>query len=327
MLKEYDKVLVTGGLGFIGRHLVHKLISLGKEVTILDNSSSAMVPSPPPGASLLAADVRDQHEVLRALAGVDLVFHVAANANGTMSVTNPRLDFEINALGTFYLAEAATLASVRRFVYISSASVYGRPQYFPMDEEHPTRPFVPYGASKLAGELACLSLHHSRGLPVVIGRPFCAYGVGENPQLALVEVARYLRWHLNGQPIQVVGDPSRKTRDFVHIRDLVSGLLLIADRAEAGEIFNVGSGTEVSMRQLVETIASVTGQTVAINEISAITNDTYRLVADITKLRSLSYRPSTSLHEGVRELAEHLGNRPELPSGSTIFAYGQQAEH
>ena len=108
-------------------------------------------------------------------------------------------------------------AKVKRFVYISSASVYGKPQYPPMDELHPTRPFVPYGASKLMGELSALSFHHSQGLPIAIARPFCVYGPGENPKHALVEVSRYVRWHLNRQPVQVIGDVRRKTRDFVHV--------------------------------------------------------------------------------------------------------------
>ncbi|RPH54986.1 NAD-dependent epimerase/dehydratase family protein [bacterium] len=195
-----------------------------------------------------------------------------------------------------------------------------------MDEEHPRRPFVPYGASKLAGELACLSFHHSAGLPVVVGRPFCVYGPGENPKWALVEVSRFLRWHLNGVAIPIVGDIDRKTRDFVHVRDLVSGLLLLADKASPGEVFNVGSGTEVSMRQLVQVISAVTGREAVIEAIPEVTEDTYRLVGDTTKIRSLGYAPRWSLIDGAREIAELLGEHPELPSGETIFKRGQHGE-
>lgn len=326
MLNGYSKVVVTGGLGFIGRHLTHELVALGKEVTLLDNASSAMAGPTPSGVRLVTADIRDRHRIGQAVAGAELVFHVAANASGTLSVIDPRFDFETNALGTFYLAEALALAGVQRFVYVSSASVYGTPQYFPINEEHPTRPFIGYGASKLSGELVCLSFHHTHGLPAVIGRPFCVYGPGENPQEALVEVSRYLRWHLNGQPIQVIGDVDRKTRDFVHVRDLVAGLLLIAERAEAGEVFNVGSGEEISMGQLVGAIGMATNRKPEIKEIASISDDTYRLVADISKLRSLGYSPAKSLLDGVRELAEQLGDRPELPGGATIFRRGQQAE-
>lgn len=326
MLDQYGKILVTGGLGFIGSHLVKALLSLNKEVIILDNLSTGLNKAIPPGASLAQADVRDIGQVLEAAKGAELIFHVAANANGSLSVNNPRFDFEINALGTLNMLEAALRAGAKRFVYVSSASVYGKPRRFPIDEQHPTRPFVPYGASKLSGELCCLSLFEARGLPVVIARPFCVYGPGENPKLALVEVSRYLRWHLNRRSIQIIGDMERKTRDFVHISDAVQGLLLIAEKADAGEIFNLGSGRETSMRELAAVISSVTGRKAAVNKLSDILDDTYRLVADIAKISSLGYVPRMSLLEGVKQLAGELGENPELPSGVTIFKKGQRAE-
>ena len=271
--------------------------------------------------------MRDPQHILKAARGAALIFHVAANASGTVSIEDPRFDFETNALGTFNTLEAALRAGTERFVYLSSASVYGKPQRFPMDEQHPTRPFVPYGASKLTGELCCLSFLETYGLPVVIARPFCVYGPGEHPDSALGEVSRYLRWHLNQKPIQIVGDMRRKTRDFVHVSDAVQGLLSIAERADVGGIFNVGSGGEVSMAELTEVIGSVTGRRAAVNEIADVTEDTYRLVADIAKIRSLGYAPRVSLAEGVRQLAAELGAAPELPGGATIFKKGQQAEH
>ena len=176
-----------------------------------------------------------------------------------------------------------------------------------MDEKHPTRPFVPYGASKLMGELACLSFFHAKGLPVVMARPFCVYGPGENPRMALVEVSRYLRWHLSQQPIQIVGDMKKKTRDFVNVHDLIRGFLLIADKAAAGEVFNVGSGEETSMERLINIIGEVTGKTPRVHEIPEITKDTYRLVANITKLQSLGYSPRVSLADGIREIVQTLG--------------------
>ncbi len=326
MLNAFNRVLVTGGLGFIGRHLVDALLSLGKEVTVADNYSTALSKAAPLGVTSIQADIRDLQQVTRAAQGAELIFHAAANANGTLSIENPRFDFETNALGTFNVLEAALRARVKKVVYLSSASVYGRPQQVPINEEHPTDPFVPYGASKLCGEIYCRVFVQTYGLPVVIARPFCVYGPGENPKTALVEVARYLRWHLNHKPIQVVGDPERKTRDFVHVRDVVQGLLLIADRAPAGEAFNVGSGEEASMRKLIEIICSVTGREASVEEISHVTEDTYRLVGDISKLRALGYNPEMTLVEGVRQLVEELGDTPELPGGATIFRRGQRAE-
>ena len=327
MLDQYGKILVTGGCGFIGRHLVRELLSLGKHVTVLDNLATSVDRSPPDGVRLVAADIREASELAAAVNGIDLIFHVAANASGTISIDNPRFDFETNVVGTLNMLDAAIQAGTKRFVQVASASVYGVPQRFPIDERHPTEPFVPYGASKLAAERYALTYGTTYGLDVVVGRPVGVYGRGENPKLALVEVSRFLRWHLNGKPIQIVGDIERKTRDFVHVSDLVQGLITIAEKAPSGEVYNIGSGDEISMRELTETIAEVTGREAQIDAVPEITEDTYRLVADIAKIRSLGYAPRVSLVEGVRQLAAELGAAPELPGGATIFKKGQQAEH
>src|SRR5512147_1021405 len=163
MLKGYSRVMVTGGMGFIGRHLVDALRQIGKDVLILDKLSRTTSMSVQASVSFVNADICNPSQLAQAMRDVELVFHTAANSSGTVSVDDPRFDFETNAVGTFNIAEAALQAGVRRFVYVSSASVYGRPQRFPIDEEHPTKPFVPYGASKLSGEAACLSLFHSAG--------------------------------------------------------------------------------------------------------------------------------------------------------------------
>ena len=326
MLNQYTKVLVTGGLGFIGRHLVDALLSLDKRVVIMDNFSTVLNRAVPLGATLVQADVQDHKQITKAAEGADLIFHLAANASGTISVNDPQFDFETNTIGTYNTLEAACSTGAKKFIYVSSASVYGRPQQFPIDEQHPTRPFVPYGISKLAGESCCLAFFDTYGLPVIIARPFCVYGLGENPKLALVEISRYLRWHLNQRPIQIVGDMDLKTRDFVHVSDVVAGLLLITDKADEGEIFNLGSGEEVSMRELADVIASVTDRATIINEISDVTEDTYRLVADISKIKSLGYVPRVPLVEGIKQLAKELGENPEVPGGETIFKKGQRAE-
>jgi UDP-glucose 4-epimerase len=326
MLDHYKNVVVTGGLGFIGRHLVQTLLSGEKQVTVVDNGATASEMALPAGATLVKADVRHPEQVKTALVNADLVFHLAGNSSGTLSVLDPRFDFETNAVGTFNVLEAISSGRARRMVYVSSASVYGVPQRFPMNEDHQTRPFMPYGASKLAGELASLAQFHASDLPVVVARPFCVYGPGENPDIALVEVSRYLRWHLNNRPIEIVGDSDRKTRDFVHVSDVVSALVLIADRAPTGEVYNIGSGVEVSMRDLVSVIAKTTQRPASIIEILRISQDTYRLVADISKLRALGFVPQMSLVDGVRALATEL-QAAGLPGTPTIFHAGQQAGH
>ena len=327
VLSSSRVVMVTGGMGFIGRYLVNALLDLGKEVVVLDNLSTAVETEVPDGVRLVRADIRDTEQIRHAMDGVEVVFHTAANANGSLSVREPRFDFTNNTCGSFNVLEASIQAGAKRLVYMSSASVYGRPQRFPMDELHPTRPFVPYGASKLAGEALLLAVGYAQGLSVVVGRPFCVWGPGEHPDLALVEVSRYMRWHLRRERIQIVGDPERKTRDFVHVSDLVQGLLLLAERGVPGESYNIGSGSEISMRQLVDAIGEVTGRPVEVEALTEITEDTYRLVGSIDKLQALGYEPKMSLAEGLKQLADSLGEDPKPPGGVTIFKVGQQAEH
>ncbi|PON18590.1 epimerase [Candidatus Entotheonella serta] len=323
MLDQYRHILVTGGLGFVGRHLVRALSQLEKQVRVLDLNVAMAEPDVPTGVDLVKGDVRVAEEVRAACEGIDLIFHTAANANGSISVQDLRFDFETNVLGTLNILDAAKDVGIQRLVYMSSAAVYGTPQYFPMDEAHPTRPFIPYGVSKYTGELYALASHATYGLPVVAGRPFCVYGTGENPKTALVEVGRYVRWHLNEQPIQIVGDSHRKTRDFVHVSDLVATLLILADRGELGQVYNIGSGEEISMYDLAQVIGDTSGRTAEICEISEIMEDTFRLVGDIRKLSQLDYRPQMSIQDGVKELVEALGPFPELPGSETIFKPSQ----
>src|SRR6266542_957054 len=280
VLDRHDGIAVTGGLGFIGRHLVRALLDQGKRVIVLDRRCPGDSDDHP-GIEYRVVDVREPRSLPDAFAKADLVFHLAANANGTYSVEHPVEDFQANCVGTFNVLQAAVETGVRRVVYVSSASVYGTPRRFPIRESHPTDPIMPYGASKLAGERFGLAFLHSYGLDFVAARPFCVYGPGEDPATSLVEVSRYLRWHLNGRAIQVVGDARRKTRDFIHVSDAVGGLVAIAERAEPGEILNVGSGTEVSMRELAERTQRVAGGTVRVRELTDIQDDTHRLVADI----------------------------------------------
>ena len=325
MLDRHDGIAVTGGLGFIGRHLVRALLDHRKRVIVLDRRPPGDGDADP-DSEYRVADVREPRSLQGALRGADLVFHLAANANGTYSVEHPGEDFRTNCVGTFNVLQAALEAGVRRVVYVSSASVYGTPRRFPIRESHPTDPIVPYGASKLAGERFGLAFGHSYGLDFVAARPFCVYGPGEDPATSLVEVSRYLRWHLNGRAIQVVGDARRKTRDFIHVSDAVQGLVAIAERAQPGEILNVGSGTEVSMRELAEHIERAAGGTVRVRELTDIQDDSYRLVADISRLSRLGYVPRVPLEQGLAGLIEELGDRPELPMGATTFRRGQKAE-
>ncbi|MGW4210835.1 NAD-dependent epimerase/dehydratase family protein [Lentzea sp. NPDC004789] len=322
-LGRYRKVAVTGGLGFVGGHLTSVLTGMGKEVIVLDVASGQEKRTGP--TEVRCVDLRDGEATRDALHDADLVFHLAGNSSGTVSVDRPRFDFESNALTTFNVAEA--LAGRRtRLVYLSTAMVYGQPRSCPVPETHALAPFLPYGASKLSGEMLIRALTGTHGLSSVIARAFTVYGPGENPRLAGGEVSQYLRWHLNGLPIRVTGDLDRKTRDFVHVRDLVRGLVVAAGRGEQGEVYNIGSGREYSLRTLIDVIGRASGRTPVVDVRDEISEDSYRMVADTARLRALGYRPEIELPDGVRALAAQLGPNPELPEVDTIFRSDQRAE-
>lgn len=313
-LSDYQHIAVTGGLGFVGGHLVRGLLALGKQVTVLDaatDDASAQCP-------VRTVDLRDGPSTRRALADVDLVFHLAGNASGTTSVDRPRFDFESNAITTFNVAEAL-LHTDTRLVYLSTAMVYGHPRTCPVREDHQVTPFLPYGASKLAGEAVVRAFVRTHGLSAVIARAFTIYGPGEDPRRAGGEVSQYLRWHLNARPIRVVGDLDRKTRDFVHVEDMVSGLLVAAEHGSAGQVLNIGSGHEFSLRELIDSIAEATGRRPEVEVVDEISEDSYRMVADTAELRALGYRPAVELVDGIRALAAFLGPSPDLPTVDTIF--------
>jgi UDP-glucose 4-epimerase len=316
-LNSDTTAIVTGGHGFVGSHLVDALHRRGVTVTVLD------VAPPPPGRPAdvghRTVDLRDPASVRAAVAPADVVFHLAGNASGTISVDRPRFDFETNAEGTFNLCEALLDNPPQRLTYLSSAMVYGRPECTPMPEDHPLRPFLPYAASKLAGEHIAKSMFESYGLCTVIGRAFTIYGPGEDPRRAGGEVSQFVRWHLNGRPIPAIGDADRKTRDFAHVDDLVHGLMTITERGTPGEVYNLGTGSETSLRELADVVGRVTGRPADLRCDDEVLDDSYRHVADIGKLRALGYRPRVPLVEGIANLARTLGDDPELPSNPAVF--------
>lgn len=325
-LTEASTVAVTGGLGFVGHNLVDALTQLGKDVIVADHAHPNPSTAPDGRVEIRRADLRDPGQAQKALDGAEVIFHVAGNASATLSVDRPRFDFETNALVTLNVCEAVRDRPDSRLVHVSSAMVYGKPLTVPIAESHPLQPYVPYAASKVAAEATVRAFTETFGLSAVIGRPFCIYGPGEDPRRAGCEVSQYLRWHLNGRPIQAAGDIDRKTRDFVHIDDVVTGLLLLADRGEDGELYNIGSGEEVSLRELGQTISSATAAEVEILEDTSVTDDTYRLVADVSRLCTLGYQPRTSHREGVAALARRMGPNPELPEVDTIFRAEQREQ-
>jgi UDP-glucose 4-epimerase len=316
--EDKSLVLVTGGSGFFGGRLAATLLAAGHAVRIAD----IRPPDEHPGladAEFMPCDLTDEVQAMRACVGVSQVFHLAGNPSGTRSVTNPLWDFTVNAVGTTNLCQAAVSAAVRRMVYVSSGMVYGVPQSCPIDEDHPVAPFIPYSASKLSAEYSARAAAATYGLAVSIARPFTLYGPGEDPATSGGEVSQFARWHLNDLPIPITGDPDRKSRDFTHVDDAVAAVRAIMESGSPGAAYNVGTGRETTLSQLVDIIGQATGSRPRTTVDLATTDDTYRHVADVTRLRALGYQPEVSLEAGVRSLVEWLGPNPQIPTLPTVF--------
>jgi UDP-glucose 4-epimerase len=311
-------VLVTGGSGFFGGRLAASLLAAGHQVRIADirpPADSAGLDE----AEYVPCDLTDAAQATQACADVSQVYHLAGNPSGTRSVTNPLWDFTVNAVATTNLCQAAVSASVRRMVYVSSGMVYGVPQTCPISEDHPVAPFIPYSASKLSAEYSACAAAAAYGLDVSIARPFTLYGPGEDPATSGGEVSQFVRWHLNDLPIPITGDPDRKSRDFTHVDDAVAAVRAIMAHGDAGLAYNVGTGRETTLSELVDVIGRVTGRQPRATVDLSTTDDTYRHVADIARLRALGYRPSVGLEAGVRALVDSLEPNPQVPTLPTVF--------
>jgi len=298
-------VLVTGGAGFIGSHLVNRLVELGARVTVLDDLSFGCRENVNPAANLLEHDVTNYSQVEADVRGKELVFHLAATATtkeSSMGWQDPLFDYRVNALGTLHLLRAvAELADRPRIVYASSAAVYGIPERLPIDESHATRPISPYGVSKLAGEKYCYAYWHEHALDVVTVRIFNTYGPRQTRYVMFDLLAKLRR---SPELLEVLGD-GQQVRDYCYVSDTVDGLLIAAQKGVAGSTLNVASGEPVVIRELVGRMLKTTGLDGA-TEV-CYTGHTWRgdiptLLGDSANLRRLGFRPQVGLEEGLRRL-------------------------
>jgi len=305
----FGRTIVTGGVGFIGAHLVTLLSQAGAEAIVVDTREPA---SPIPGVDYLVADLRSPGQAADALLGADVVFHLAGTLDAPGSIRDPSSDFEANVVTTLNVLRAARDAGARRFVFTSSALIYGRPSSCPVSEEAPLGPVFPYAESKYACERLIASFGTAHQMSYVIGRTFVTYGPGES-LTARGEVSQYLRALASGSGPQVLGDPDAKTRDFIHVFDVVGALVSLAGRPWTG-IVNIGTGRETTLRELAGMAAAALGQPAPDLHWAPSPEDEYRLVADITRLTALGFRPSIRLEDGIAALAEGFtGSGPRRP--------------
>ena len=296
-----SKCLVTGGCGFIGGHIVDKLISLNHEVVVVDNYSAECNDNfhHNPKAEYHNVDINDYHKLLRRFQDVEYVFHLAAQARIMVCMESPKQAGQTNFMGTFNVLEASRISQVKRVVYSSTSSAYGLRNDPPLKEDMPRDCLNPYSVTKVAAEDLVKMYYTLWGLEGVIFRYFNVYGERQptRGQYAPV-IGLFQKQKAAGGPMTVVGDGEQR-RDYTHVSDVVGANISAAftDNKEAlGEVINVGPGTDHSVNQLTELIG---GQTEYIPERPGEARET---LADITKLKTLlNYQPKIKLENWIKE--------------------------
>ena len=309
-------ILITGGAGFIGSHLVDHVFAEGDwQITVVDDFNDFYDPAikranieshlANPNFKLIEADIRDFYSLQEVFheRTFDCVVHLAARAGVRPSLTEPRLYVETNVNGTMNLLELAHRNNVPQFVFGSSSSVYGENKKVPFSENDPIfHPISPYAATKAAGELLCHTYSHLHGMRIVCLRFFTVYGARQRPDLAIHKFAKLIS---EGRPIPVFGDGTTR-RDYTYIDDIIAGLRAAVDYAQSNyEIINLGESRTVELRELIALLESALGQTATIERQPLQPGDVPQTFADITKARRLlGYNPQTQIEAGIRKFVE-----------------------
>jgi UDP-glucuronate 4-epimerase len=314
-------ILVTGGAGFIGSHLVDRLLAEGERVIVLDDFNDFYDPAikrenvrdhlAHAAYTLVEGDIRDKGLVDRLFAehGIKRVVHLAARAGVRPSLTAPYLYESTNVTGTLNILEACRVNGVSKLVFGSSSSVYGVNERVPFAESDPiARPISPYAATKAAGELYCHSYSHLYDLPIVCLRFFTVYGPRQRPDLAINKFARLIA---AGAPIPVFGDGATE-RDYTYVADTVAGIRAALDYDQTRfEIFNMGNSQTVSLARLIAVIEGALGQSAQIDRQPMQPGDVPRTFADMAKARHmLGYAPNTPIEEGIARFVAWFQARP-----------------
>ncbi|MCD1294892.1 epimerase [Methanocella sp. CWC-04] len=299
-------VLLTGGLGQVGSYLCEELLGNGHDVVILDNMSST-VNICPEKAKFVKGDIRDKKTVEELMRDSDAVIHCAAQIFVTYSIENPLFDAENNVIGTLNLLDAARNSDIKRFVYFSSAAVYGDPVRLPVDETHPQDPMSPYGVSKLSGEKYALAFNKIYGLPSTAIRPFNIYSPRQDPSNPYSGViSKFIDRAGSGMNPIIFGDGSA-TRDFVSVHDVVDMVMLMLEKeAAVGKVFNCGTGNITRIDELARTVIELYGKPGLEPEFLAERpGDIKYSYADISRAKKLlGYEPKVALRDGLIDMIE-----------------------
>ncbi len=307
------RILVTGGAGFIGSHLVEKLLAAGHEVVILDDFNDfydpqikhANIAGFAKDVTVYHVDLRDGGSV-RSLfhrEKVDAIAHLAARAGVRPSIQHAQLYCDTNVSGTLHLLEAARVTGVERFIFASSSSVYGASKTIPFSEEqHLIQTLSPYGATKVAGEFLCSTYSHLYQMRVVALRYFTVYGPRQRPDLAIHQFTRRI---YAGQPIDQFGDGSTR-RDYTYIDDVIQGTMAALQyQGPLYDVFNLGESETIQLKELISAIENALGKKAKVNRLPEQPGDMPLTCADISKARKLlGYKPTTKLSEGLQKFID-----------------------
>jgi len=322
---EGPRVLVTGGAGFIGSHIVESLVQQGARVRVYDNFSSGTpenLAAVAGDVEVLRGDILDEDELLRAMRGTEMVSHQAAQLEITRALEDPAGDLRTNTVGTLHVLRAAVACGVAKVVLASSACVYGQARVIPQTEEHPTVPNWPYGVSKLAAEHYARLFRENHGLAVCALR----YGIVYGPREWYGRVLTiFLRRALEGKPLIVFGDGTQQ-RDFIYVADVVDlHNRCLTRRAADGKVYNAGTGIGTSIADLAALVRSASGGRVEIvyddppqGGYSPLIPERIRLPAELQAMvlsperarRELDWQPRVALADGLRRELEWIRERP-----------------
>lgn len=304
------RALVTGGAGFIGSNLVRLLLAEGHSVSVLDDLSSGYAENLVPEASFVRGDVTDRGAVDAAIAGCDVVFHLAASVGNTRSIENPIRDSQVNVIGTLTVLEAARARGICRVVFSSSAGIFGELKTLPIAEDHPQDPDSPYGASKLAAEKMCLVYNKLHGMSNVCLRYFNVYGVRQRYDAYGNVIPIFAERILRDREVVIFGD-GEQTRDFVNVADVARANYLAGTSESAQGSFNLGSGTRVTINGLVTMMAGISGRDPRVVHGEPRPGDVRDSLASIEAAhRAFGFRPSVELEEGLAAYMEWLADDP-----------------